>query len=259
VERWARGFVRECRWSHVQSTTQGARQLRVPQQPRPRHRRARASSGCRSSRARTTDPPEPAQCAAAAAPAPQTRPSQLRVPQQPRPRHRRARASSGCRSSRARATDAPAPAQGCRSRCARASTKRARASSGCRSARARASTRCARASSGCRSVCSPALRAAAAVAYPDDGAGSVYVTGGTIQRGRRRDEPPRARRGVRPMVRAGAQGQRRHVDYAEWIWGTGGHSRGAPGARIRPRVQVVPRAVDDAGRAAQGEVYSNRP
>ena len=209
VERWARGFVRECRWSHVQSTTQGARQLRVPQQPRPRHRRARASSGCRSSRAR--------------------------------------------------ATDAPAPAQGCRSRCARASTKRARASSGCRSARARASTRCARASSGCRSVCSPALRAAAAVAYPDDGAGSVYVTGGTIQRGRRRDEPPRARRGVRPMVRAGAQGQRRHVDYAEWIWGTGGHSRGAPGARIRPRVQVVPRAVDDAGRAAQGEVYSNRP
>ena len=25
VERWARGFVRQCRWSHVQSTTQGAR------------------------------------------------------------------------------------------------------------------------------------------------------------------------------------------------------------------------------------------
>jgi len=39
----------------------------------------------------------------------------------------------------------------------------------------------------------------------------------------------------------------------EGIWGNGGHSRGALGARIRPRVQVVPRAVDDAGRApAQG-------
>ena len=98
--------------------------------------------------------------------------------------------SSGCRSSRAGAsTRRDRASSGCRKSRARANTRGARARSVCRSSRARASSRRAHTGSWCLSVRALSPLAAAAVARRDDSAGVVYITGGTVQRGRRRHEP----------------------------------------------------------------------